>query len=291
MSSYAVLRDGCGLVEGCSQLVAVEGPDAESFLQGLLSQDVAGMRPGETRRSFLLSPQGKLRALLWVGRGISDRFELITDRGEVVAEDLNRFRIRVKTEIRPPQPVAEAWGRAAAEVMAKGGVNEALRADLGSQIRFFLRPEDGPALIAAGAVAVADSEALTAVRVEEGEPEMGRDVDEATIPQETGLEKVAISFGKGCYLGQELVARIHSRGHVNRRLVRIEVAGQRVPPEGSPLFHQGTAVGRLTSVVASPVTGVPIALVLLRREVTDDAGLEVEAGQERVLAHIRPLAR
>jgi len=286
-SSYAALRSGFGLVRGRSQLVAVEGPDAESFLQGLLSQDVAGMEPGEMRRSLLLSPQGKLRALLWVARDVGDRFNLITDRGEMVAADLDRFRIRVKAEVRSPRPILEAWGRASIDALARPDTNQALRADLGTAVRWFLPTGDAVALLSAGAVEVADPEAITAVRVEEGEPEMGRDIDEATIPQETGLEAVAVSFSKGCYLGQELVARIDSRGHVNRRLVGITVAGD--ASEGAALFYQGKQVGKLTSVVRSPGIGAIIGLAMLRREVVSDAKLDLEI--EQAVAHIRPLVR
>jgi folate-binding protein YgfZ len=102
--------------------------------------------------------------------------------------------------------------------------------------------------------------------VEEGEPQMHRDVDENTIPQETGLTAESVSFEKGCYLGQELVARIDTRGHVNRHLRGITVKGGDQPPEGSEVYYKDRLVGRITSVCRSPSFEHPIGLSLLRRE-------------------------
>jgi folate-binding protein YgfZ len=112
--------------------------------------------------------------------------------------------------------------------------------------------------------------AATAVRVEVGEPMMGRDVDESTIPQEAGPVDDAVDFTKGCYLGQELVARIDSRGHVNRRLCGVVVTTNVVPPEGAELMTGETAVGVLTSPAESLELRAPVALALVRREVDSD---------------------
>jgi folate-binding protein YgfZ len=116
--------------------------------------------------------------------------------------------------------------------------------------------------------------AHTAVRVEMGEPVMGVDVDEATIPQEAGLETDAVSFTKGCYLGQELVARIDSRGHVNRHLRGVVLAENALPPDGADVMAAAATVGSITSVSESLQVGAPIGLGLIRREV--DAGTAVE---------------
>jgi folate-binding protein YgfZ len=107
--------------------------------------------------------------------------------------------------------------------------------------------------------------ATTAARVEHLEPVFGIDVNEKTIPQETGLVDRAVSFTKGCYLGQELVARIDTRGRVNRHLRRIAITRNVVPPEGASILHDGTEVGSLTSVTENLTS--PIGMSLVRREV------------------------
>jgi folate-binding protein YgfZ len=108
-----------------------------------------------------------------------------------------------------------------------------------------------------------DDEAVATHRVAAGEPRFGRDVDDGTIPQETGLVPESVSFTKGCFVGQELVARIDSRGHVNRVLRRVVVAGVR-PPPGSEVVAAGAVVGVLGTV--APAGGGAAALALLHRE-------------------------
>ncbi|HEX2040010.1 MAG TPA: hypothetical protein VHF47_09810, partial [Acidimicrobiales bacterium] len=180
----------------------VEGPDAESFLQGQLSQDVAGLAVGDDAVSFLLQPQGKVVALVRVRREATDRFLLDVDAGwgGAVVERLNRFKLRVRCEIatRGTERMSPPWG-------------------------------DGD-------------------RLDAGWPAMGKELDEDTIPAETGLVERAVSFTKGCYTGQELVARIDSRGgHVPRHLRRLALDAEGVP-EGAAIEVEGKERGRVTSV-------------------------------------------
>ena len=293
-AEYRALRNGVAVVESTHDLVLVEGPDSASFLQGILSQDIEAMIPGEVARSFLLNPNGKLTALLWVLRG-SERVMLFTDAGlgATVAESLNYFRIRVKAEISlEERPTWALVGPEAGDVLDVGDRWTERNGTI-------IAPAPLPGLLrvlVAGDLPVsglprAGSIAMTSVRVEAGEPVMDVDVDEKTIPQETGLVPESVSFTKGCYLGQELVARIDSRGHVNRHLRGIVMTRNVLPPEGAEVWFGDRMCGTLTSVSESLGVMAPIALCLLRREV--DPGTEVEvrwdAGSTPAIARELPL--
>jgi len=130
---------------------------------------------------------------------------------------------------------------------------------------------------------------LDSFRVEAGEPRMGIDVDAKTIPQETGLVPEAVSFTKGCFLGQELVARIDSRGRVNRHLRGIRMLGPAIPPAGAQVTHEGRVVGELTTVGESPVMQAPIALALIRREAQPGSRVAVTWDQAGTEAEIHDL--
>lgn len=293
-AEYRALRNQAATVDGTHDLVWVEGPGASSFLQGILSQDIEAMIPGDVGRSFLLNPQGKLTALLWVLKG-SDRVGLFCDAGlgDAVAENLNYYRIRVKAEIRRDErpvssmigpevratlEVADRWGDAGEATLAPAPMRGLDRVIVAGEPPVSGQPR-------AGAIA------YKAVRVEAGEPVMGVDVDEKTIPQETGLVPDAVSFTKGCYLGQELVARIDSRGRVNRGLRGIVMARNVLPPEGAEVWNSEKQLGELTSVTESLGVMAPIALCLLRREA--ESGDEVEVrwptGTTPALARDLPL--
>lgn len=268
-SEYRAARSEAGQVEGLYDLVWFGGADAIDFLENLISQNVADQPVGSVRRSFLLGPRGKVTALLWVLRD-QDRVGLVTDAGygEVVAAGLDRYRIRVDvsidadprpllTVVGPDSPEVDGWnddGVLTAGIPLAGNRRSITTADLGL-------PKVG-------------NLAWTAVRVEAGEPRMGIDIDDSTIPQETGLVPQAVDFDKGCYLGQELVARIDSRGHVNRRLMGVKVATNVIPPSGAELISGDRVVGTLTSPAESLSLRCPVGLSLVRREV--EAGSEVE---------------
>lgn len=301
-AEYLALRGGAGLISGAYEAVRVGGLDASTFLDSLLSQDLAGLSPGAVARSLLLAPRGKLRAQLWVGRA-EDEYLLVTDggSGQNVVADLTRFRLRVDVTIGEVEPVMGLVGPSAAQVLADAGLragpNEAslergpvLHSPLGTVDRFFVIGESPAHLVDAGATPVG-SLAATAVRVEAGEPRMGRDVDEGTIPQEAGFAGEAISFTKGCFLGQELVARIDSRGHVNRHLRGIVVTENRLPPEGAAVFAGDDEVGTITSIAESLEVGAPIGLGLVRREVEplSDVVIRWEGGDAGAQIRTLPL--
>jgi folate-binding protein YgfZ len=292
VAEHRAIREDVAVVNGGFDLVWVDGPGAAGFLQGILSQDVETMATGEVGRSFLLSPQGKLEALLWLFKGL-DRVGVITDEGlgEHVAERLSYYKIRVKAEIRrEDRAVWGLWGPRAREVAEVG--EQWAEADGVVRVPIPTRGVDRVLVVGdlgVSGVVEAGELAMTAVRVESGEPVMGRDVDQSTIPQETGLVPEAVSFTKGCYLGQELVARIDSRGRVNRHLRGLAVTRNVLPPEGAEVWTPDREIGRITSVSESVFVGAPIGLGLLRREVDPGDEVEVRWPGGSAPALVRPL--
>ncbi len=238
-------------------VVTVEGPDALSFLQSLVSQDLEPMRVGDHAPSLLLQPQGKLTAIFDVYRASPERFVLVTDDGygPVLAEALNRFKIRVKADV---VDRSGEWSVLAVEGQppVAGPPDEVAR-----------RRDE---LVDAGAT-VGDDAAFERARIAAGVPRLGVDVDDRTIPQEAFLERDAVSFTKGCFLGQELVCRIDTRGHVNRHLRRLDVDA--LAEVGASVVVDDKEVGTVTSV--APTENGAIALATIRREVEPGATVTV----------------
>jgi tRNA-modifying protein YgfZ len=237
------------------ELVWFAGPDAVGFLNDLISQEVGSMKSGEVRRSFLLHARGKLDHLLWVLRG-DDLVGLVTDpgRGDELAATLTRFRIRVKVDIEPEvRPLWLVVGEGGAEGWS-GGRSDDLRADVSWRTTpRMLVAGEGPDLPELSA------EEYERLRIEAGEPKWGVDVDEGTIPQETGMTPITVDFDKGCYLGQELVSRIHHRGHVNRHLRQLRLT--QPVSVGAVITADAKEVGVVTSVAGL------LGLGMVRREV------------------------
>lgn len=258
-------------------LVWFSGADAVRFLNDLISQEIGDVDPGRVRRSFLLTPQGKLDHLLWVLRGDAE-VGLVADpgRGEDLAAKLARYRIRVDVEIE--QVTGAVWlvvGPYDAEPGRWTGERSALVADVSwPNLTRTLVVGDEPDL------PVMDPATYESIRIEAGEPLMGVDVTDATIPQETGLVAASISFEKGCFLGQELVARLDSRGgRVNHhlRILRFEGTASEV---GADVMVEGSSVGVLTSVADG------VGLSLLRRGV--EPGDVVTVGDAQAVVEAVP---
>ncbi len=270
------------LARGRSQIVWVTGADHVAFLDGLLSQNIAAIPVGGTRRSLLLAPNGKLRATLFVLRA-DDRVGLVCDAGraEVVTGDLRRFKIRVDVELAvDPSPVWEVWGEEPGTLPIEIPPVGAWAGE-GDVIGFRMpwRRGHGERMVVVGAKpdgVEADAGRLEAYRIAAGEPVMGVDLDEKTIPQEGVDVSTDVDFAKGCYLGQELVARIDSRGHVNRQLTGISLEGGMPPEPGREVLVAGEPIGTITSAAESPVKGRVIALAMVRSEV--DLGTRVMVG-------------
>jgi folate-binding protein YgfZ len=262
-------------------VVAVCGPDATTFLQSLLSQDLDPVAVGGTAHALLLEPKGKLVVDLRAARVRDDEWWCVCEAGfgPVLAQGLKRFRIRVKVDIEDRSADVRAIalrGRDAIELHAtvlQPAGSIAVRVDWGDEpgIEILGEPPAIDAvvdeLVRAGAIEIAD-DAYEAMRIEAGIPRQGYDIDETTIAQEAFLERDAVSFTKGCFLGQELVCRIDTRGHVNRLLRRLRADA---PLErGASVVADGKDVGTVTSAVGA------VALATLRRQV--EPGSTVRAG-------------
>ena len=226
--------------------VRVAGPDAAGFLQRMLSNDVE-QAPCE---ALLLTPKGRIVAPLRVLRRAPDDFLLLTEPGlgETVRATLLRARFAARCELEPEEHTA---------VLVWEGDFAAAREELD-----------------VGLEPTAGEDALERARIEAGIPAWGNELDESILPAEAGLDETHISFGKGCYPGQEPVARLHYRGHPNRSLRRLAAESAR---PGEELRYDGKVVGRITSAVPG------IALGYVRVEVPQRAELELESGNARSL--------
>ena len=260
-------------------LVVVSGPDATSFLQSLVSQDLEPVADGAAVPTLLLTPQGKLDVVLRALR-VGDDWWLDTDApyGPHLAAALTRFRIRVKVELDDRTATTGLVSLVGVDVEAPVGVH-AIPTRWGERPGIdLLGPQDA---VTAALDAVPpgvprwDGARWEAFRIEAGVPRLGVDVDDATIPQEAFLERDAVSFTKGCFLGQELVCRIDTRGHVNRYLRRLDIASGSVPPTGATVLVDGAERGVVTSAAADPDAHRVVALAMIRREVEPPAAARV----------------
>jgi folate-binding protein YgfZ len=217
--------------------VLVRGPDARTFLQGQLSQDVELIGPGESVMSFLLQPQGKVDAYVRVTSVGEDGYLLDVDPGfgDDVVTRLERFKLRTKADVRR----VGGW-QVVASLTDEGELVEEILDDI---------EIEGTA---------GDLVDYEAARIRAGIPAMGREIDQSTIPASLGVVEQAVSFTKGCYTGQELVARIDSRGgQAPTKLVGVR--GETEP--GATVEVDGREVGRVTSAARD------VALALVRRDV------------------------
>ena len=253
-------------------VVVVEGPDATTFLHSLVSQDLEPVAVGASVHSLLLQPQGKLLADFVALRAEADVWWCVCEGGfgPALAEGLNRFKIRVKAEVREVAVAALAV-RGVQPLAAPGPRVQVVTVDWPGAPGFdALGPEDAIAALSHALDApVVDADTFERERIEAGVARQGFDVDERTIPQEAGLELTAVSFTKGCFLGQELVCRIDTRGHVNRNLRRLRADGEAFA-RGAAVVLDGKEIGEVTSASRG------VALAMLRREVEPDA--RVDAG-------------
>ena len=238
------------------EYVRVKGPDAADFLQRMVSNDVLA---APTCEALLLTPKGRVIAPLVVWRRGDDDFLLLTEPGlgGPVRAHLTRMRLAAKCEVEPEHHVS---------TIVFGGEDGIPTSDYGEPAVEVLDSEHE---------ATVDDDELERLRIQAGSPRWGHGIDDRVLPAEAGLEERAISFDKGCYPGQEPIARLRYRGHVNRRLRVLEVA--RAEPEAE-IVHGGKVVGRVTSAVPG------LALGYVRSEVPDGADLTV-AGEP---ARLRP---
>jgi len=295
-AEYRALTEGCGLVDRSERgKLALTGPGAKEFLAGQVTNDTEALAAGEGCYAAFLTPKGKMLGDL---RVLDRGEELILDTERVALQGLfdmiRRFKIGYQMELHkrtvergllsllgpdaPQTAGAEtlpAVEHANAAVAIEGIATIAARTDTGVDLICDVADTEelARALRDRGAVPVSQA-AAEIVRVEHGRPRYGIDLDETVIPQEAGLNERAVSFTKGCYVGQETVARLHYKGKPNRHLRGLHLSAPAEP--GAELLLGERAVGRLTSAVVSPAHG-PIGLALVRREAEPGASVSVGA--------------
>ncbi len=257
----------------------VDGAAAEGFLQNLLSQDLKGLAVGDARRALLLTAKARIIADPRVTRVEAERFLLDVDPVgvEPLVSALTRYRLGAKVAIE----ATDAWrlvsliGPRATESPADGIVLDTALGDVPR--RDLIVPAERAESIAATAEANGatrlDAAALEALRINAGEVRLGHDVDERWMPAEVGLVPIAVSFSKGCFIGQEPVTRLEHRGHANRGPRRLSLTA--AAATGTPITHDGKEVGVLTSVAGPPQLEQVVGIGIVRVNVPADAQLDV----------------
>jgi tRNA-modifying protein YgfZ len=277
------LRTVLGWFPDGRDVVRVAGPEAVAYLQGQVSQDIDPLAVGSSARSFVLQPTGKVDAWVRVTRIAADEVVLDVDRGhgDALAARLRRFLLRTKADVDALDWRAVAIrGPGATHAVPAGVGDDALVAPAGwpgvDGVDLLGRAVDPPP-----GVAEVDASAYESLRIRSGVPRMGAELTGATIPAEAGRWVIdsSVSFTKGCFTGQELVARIDSRGgHVPRHLRGLVAGAEELLPVGAPVVVDGAEVGKVTSVAPAPGTGRAVALAYVGRAVTPPAAAEVRHG-------------
>jgi folate-binding protein YgfZ len=297
---FGVLDEGAGLLDRSERgKLALSGPDAIEFLNGQVSNELAGLRPGEGRYAAFLTHKGKMLGdvrVLAVREGPAEIEVLALDTERVALQALfdmiRRFKVGFDVELHKrtverallsligPRAATVAGAERLPEIEHANATLEldglealAVRTDVGVDLFCEAADRDrvSSLLLARGARAVS-GEAAECLRIERGRPRYGLDIDETVIPQEAGLNERAVSFTKGCYVGQETVARLFYRGKPNRHLRGIRLSAAAGP--GAELRLGERVVGHLGSSAVSPRLG-PIALAIVRREAPPGSSLAV----------------
>ncbi|MGC2374516.1 MAG: glycine cleavage T C-terminal barrel domain-containing protein [Solirubrobacteraceae bacterium] len=315
-NEYATLTERCGLVDRSARgKLALSGAGAVEFLNGQVTNELLGLKPGDGCYATFLTHKGKmlgdLRILAAGEDPDGEPCELLLDTERSSLQSLfdmiRRFKVGYDVELHKrtlersllsligplaDEVAASAFGASAPErehTHALLSLDRApvrlIRTDVGLDTLFESSATEAVrgALMGAGAVTTSEA-AAEIVRVEHGRPRYGIDIDESTIPQEAGLNERAVSFTKGCYVGQETVARLHYRGKPNRHLRGLRLSEP--VQSGTELRLGDRSVGHLGSSVLSPTLG-PIGLALMRREAEPGAAVAVgERGASATVAEL-----
>jgi folate-binding protein YgfZ len=330
--AYDALRNDAVWFESAGAWSSFRGAKAADALNGLVTNDVSALRPGEGQHAAALTPKGKIIADMLIVRVDEETFLMTVlrsaaDQWLALAKKYVNPRLAAVTDESDRYSTWMLYGARAAHAVAMLGGAGATAENLGDVMMSALAEWPvwqhgpwnlGPAsvrLIRAplmgampGFILLADAadapvvrhrlEASTRrkatrnvwniARIEGGRPAWGIDMDENTLPQEANLDALgAISFSKGCYTGQETVARIHFRGHVNKNLRGL--LGAAPMPQGASVFDEaGKVVGEVRSTVISPRLG-PIAFAMIRREVESGQRVVVEGGGATIVAQVSDL--
>jgi tRNA-modifying protein YgfZ len=300
-AQYRQLREECGVLPRERGIVAVNGPDGAEYLQGQVTNDVEALEVGEGQYAALLDRKGHMQTDLRVLRTGAEEIQVDLEPApkdqalrhltmysigrDVAVADATSDRALLSligpraAEIASSPPLPEF----ANERVTVAGI-EALAVGTRDGIDLFTAAADRERLLAAlleaGAVEVSAA-AVEIVRVEAGVPRYGAEMDARTMPAEAGIVEDTVSFTKGCYIGQETVARLHYKGKPNRHLRGLKLSGAAAP--GAPLRLGEKEVGTLGGAVVSPALG-PIGLAIVRREA--EPGTELTVGEDGVTAEV-----
>jgi tRNA-modifying protein YgfZ len=310
-AQYRQLREECGLLDRSARgKLLVRGTEAAEYLQGQLTNDVEGLSPGEGCYAALLDRKGHMQADMRVLRLAPDEIWIDTEAAatEAARRHLETYKIGRDVEIADltaerallsligPQSAVVAGTAALPEHAVQearvGGV-ECIVVGTANGLDLIAGTPDSQsgdpagdasrlreALSGAGAVEVGP-EAAEILRIEAGTPRFGAEMSSETMPAEAGIVEAAVDFGKGCYIGQEPVARLHYKGRPNRHLRGLELSAP--VAAGAPLMLGEKEVGRVGSACVSPAHG-PIALAIVRREA--EPGAALAAGEDGVTARV-----
>jgi folate-binding protein YgfZ len=301
-AQYRQLREECGVLDRSERgKLLLRGAEAAEYLQGQLTNDIVGLAVGEGCYAALLDRKGHMQADMRVLRIAEEEIWVDVEEGalETTRRHLEMYKIGRDVEIEDVSATrgllsligprsAEIAGSPplpehACEPLAVGGT-ECLAVGTAVGIDLIAPSEDAERLRAAlgqaGAVEVG-AEAAEILRIEAGTPRFGAEMDSSTMPAEAGIVDAAVNFEKGCYIGQETVARLHYRGKPNRHLRGLRLSAP--VATGTPLTLGDKEVGRVGGNCVSPLHG-PIALAILRREA--EPGTELAVGEDGVTAHV-----
>lgn len=297
---YRALKEAAGIVDlSFRGKLAASGQDRARFLHGMVTNEVQNLQPGQGCYCFLLNPQGRIQAdlnlLVQAERVLLDCEPFLTDKilktldhyvimDQVELEDLSARLgtigvegprcgqvVRAALGLEPPaaEPLAHLSPEGNPDFLlvrtTRSGQGVWIFAPRESLPDLWEKLVEAARVLSGRAVGFA---ALEAARIEAGIPLYGADIEDSNIPQETSQFQ-AISFTKGCYLGQEIVERVRSRGHVNRKLVGLVAAGAAPLRAGAKVHAGGREIGRVTSATFSPALGKHLALAYLRREFSE----------------------
>jgi folate-binding protein YgfZ len=317
-SEFHALLSGAGVFDMSWQAkLVISGKDRTRWANGMVTNNIRDLAPDRGVYSFILTPQGRNQGdLVIYNRG--DYLLATTDReqADAITAVLRRYIIMDKVEIEDISNKLASLGIGGPQTLEvlssiaigidiaalqRGQVVDTVWHDVGISVvriphpqskayEIWLAPENveklWDALTSAGAQPVG-SDALEMYRIARCMPRYGVDLRERDLPQETGQEH-ALSFTKGCYIGQEIVERIRSRGNVHRTLIGLEVQGE-PPPPGAKILADGKEVGEITSAARVPFADGErtLALGYLRREAANP-GATVKVGEQRATVHALP---
>jgi folate-binding protein YgfZ len=309
-SDYRTVTERVGLLDRSERgKLALTGKDAKEFLHGQVTQDITGLAPGQGCYAAFLTPKGKMLGDLRVLYTGPPTPELLLDTERITLQPLfnmiRRYSLGYDVELHKRTlecGLLSLIGPLADELVTRAGATappeehehtefslggaelRAIRTDLGIDLWFAAEQLQAvqAALLEAGAATVGEDVAEV-LRIEHGRPRYGIDLDDSVIPQEAQLNKRAVSFTKGCYVGQETVARLFYKGKPNRELRGLSSA--ELLEVGTELTLEERVVGTITSSMASPRFG-PIALSLVRREAPPGAIVRTPEGREAVVCEL-----